>query len=173
LFCYLIAVDDMKQILSDAASAAELTSLIQMPAKKVYCEHGAITPLLRALQKNGVIELIHFPYDPNSRSRRLSLCRLPSDAQWRDANLTWEQASGLAWDDFAKSDKLNSIVAIVGKDNRRDCLHLDSAFRSKCVCFLTEDTDIVGKSQPLTELLGMPIFSPRTDVAAIQSFLEL
>jgi hypothetical protein len=55
---------------------------------KVYCEHGAITAGLRARQASGGIQLIHFPYDPNSRSKHIKPTAEPSLAQWRDMNIS-------------------------------------------------------------------------------------
>lgn len=40
---------------------------------KIYCEHGALTSDLRMLQREGLVELIHFPYDPNSWSRHIKI----------------------------------------------------------------------------------------------------
>jgi DNA-binding HxlR family transcriptional regulator len=69
---------------------------------KIYCEHGALTPELRALQREGRIERVHFPYDPGSRTRHLAPLAVVSDAQWRDLNTSWAELTG-TWDDFKGS----------------------------------------------------------------------
>jgi hypothetical protein len=143
-----------------------------MPAKPVYCEHGAITATLRSLQRTGLIRLVHFPYDRHSRTKQIAPAALPSAAQWRDANLTWIEAAGLRWSDFVGTPKLPEIASIVGKSNRRDCLHLDSAFRSGCICFVTEDNDILANADALYQLLGMRVFSPTRDAKLLNEFLQ-
>src|SRR6266508_3761650 len=98
---------------------------------KVYCEHGAITAHLRALKRAGTVELVHFPFDPDSRSRHLAASAIPSEAQWRDMNSRWDEASS-TWDGISGSEHLEAIRQIVGMQNRRDVLHVDSAFKSGC-----------------------------------------
>jgi hypothetical protein len=66
---------------------------------KIYCEHGALTSELRAFSRDGRIELGHFGYDPDSRTRYISPSATPSDAKWRDLNTTWDELTG-TWDDF-------------------------------------------------------------------------
>jgi len=61
---------------------------------------------LRAWQKHGIIELIHYPYDPGSRARAITPSAIPSDAQWRDMNGTWEEDETGTWDDFHGSPHL-------------------------------------------------------------------
>lgn len=97
---------------------------------KIYCEHGAITSELRTHQRSGRIELIHFRYDPDARSRHLSPSAIPSEAQWRDLNVTWEELN-CSWNDFSASEYLDQIYSILGGGNRRDALHIDSAYKAE------------------------------------------
>ena len=39
---------------------------------RIYCEHSAVTSEFRAFSRDGRIELVYFPYDPGSQTRRIS-----------------------------------------------------------------------------------------------------
>lgn len=138
---------------------------------KIYCEHGAVTQRLRERQRAGEIKLVHFPYDPNSRSRHLAESTVPSAAQWRDMNVTWDEAD-FAWDDCEGSEHFQSICKIIGPANRRDILHVDSAFKSGCRCFVTADQDILAKRGDLERLLGVRFFHPKRDQAELDEFIS-
>jgi hypothetical protein len=127
---------------------------------KVYCEHGAITPKLRARQASGEIQLIYFPYDPGSKSKHLKPTAQPSLAQWRDMNIPWDELGNLRFGDFVGSAHLSKITSILGTSNRRDALHVDSAFKSLCKIFITCDNDILSKRGELQTLLDMRFFPP-------------
>ena len=136
--------------------------------KKVYCEHGALSARLKALKKEGKIELVHFPADL-TRSKYLKASAVPSQVQFRDMGITFEEAS-FAWDEAVGSDKFDQIAAIVGHQNRRDALHVDSAYKTRCVCLVSEDKDILGVRDRLTELTGLRFFSSHEE--ALYAFLE-
>ena len=129
---------------------------------KIYCEHGALTPGLRALQRKGSIKLMNFPYDPNARAHAISPTALPSEAQYRDLNLTYDELN-CRYDDFQGSDLLPQIRKIIGSENRRDALHVDSAYKSECRALVTRDTDILKHRDELEQLLGLRIIHPDTD----------
>lgn len=145
-----------------------------MGAVKIYCEHGALTPELKALQRKGRVELVYFPYDEHAATKKISPTAAPSDAQWDDLNV--EGWSGLghvaSWDDFKGSEHLSGIRKIVGPSNRRDCLHVDSAYKSACQAFITTDSDILNHRQKLEELLGIRFFHPERDAEALRKFIE-
>ena len=61
---------------------------------RVYCEHGALTVEIKAWARTGRIELAHFPYDPDSHSRRILGIAEPSNAQIRDLNLPIKDLPG-------------------------------------------------------------------------------
>jgi hypothetical protein len=126
---------------------------------KIYCEHGALTADLKTLQREGRIELVHFPYDQDSRARAIAPSAVPSDAQWRDLNTTWEELPG-TWADYQESRHLPEIRRIIGPANRRDALHLDSAFKTGCAAMVTADRDILDHRDKLEALLGFRIFRP-------------
>ncbi len=138
---------------------------------KVYCEHGALSKKLRAHQRAGRIELIHFPYDPDSRSKHLSPSAKPSEAQWRDMNVAWNESEA-TWDEHSGSAYLDDIKSIIGASHRRDVLHVDSAYKTGCKIFITVDNDILSKKEELEPLLGMRIFHPEMDEAELESYLD-
>jgi hypothetical protein len=139
---------------------------------KVYCEHSAVTPDLRTLQSRGLVELVHFPYDPDSRSRRLKISAVPSEAQWGDLNLTWAEIGNRTWGDFRGSQHLPEILQVIGPANRRDALHIDSAFKSDCQVFVTRDSDILAHRKRLEDLLGIRFFHPDEDKDALLQFIH-
>jgi hypothetical protein len=139
---------------------------------KIYCEHGALTADLKALQRDGRIELVHFPYDEDSKARAISPSAIPSDAQWRDLNTgSWDALTG-SWSDFEGSPHLPEIRRIIGAENRRDALHVDSAFKTGCAAMVTVDQDILDHTAKLEALLGLRIFHPDRDREALRRFID-
>ena len=138
---------------------------------KIYCEPGALSKELRALQREGRIELVHFPYDPDSRSRAIAPSAVLSDAQWRDLNTTWDELGG-TWEDLKGSEHLNEILRIVRPENLRDALHLDSAYKTGCAVFVTVDRDILDHKEDLEKLLSIRIFHPVRDKAELDRLIR-
>ena len=137
---------------------------------KVYCEHGALTKALKRLQAQGVIQLVHFPYDEDSRTRHLSVDLVPSQLQWRDANVRWDEIRG-TWDDLSGSPLYERILQVVGSNNRRDALHLDTAYKNCCAAFVTKDSDILNHREELESLTGLRIFHPVRDDNGLRVFI--
>jgi len=137
---------------------------------KIYCEPGALSKELRAHQHAGRIKLVHFPYDPDSRSRAVAPSAVLSDAQWRDLNTTWEELGG-TWEDMKGSEHLTEISRIVDPSNRRDALHLDSAYKTGCAAFVTVDRDILDHRDELEQLLSIRIFHPELDKTELDRFI--
>ena len=137
---------------------------------KIYCEHSALTADLRALQREGRIELVHFPYDRESRTRHIAPSAMVSNAQWRDLNTTWDELTG-TWDDFKGSEHLNEIMRIIGPGNRRDALHVDSAYKTGCAALVTVDTDIQDHQRELEALLRLRNFHPENDREELRRFI--
>lgn len=107
---------------------------------KIYCDNGACPSELKILQKEGKVTLVMFPYENKNKS--IKETGLPSKATWIDTkNFTWSTIPG-AWGDYSESDKYKEIVNIVGLENKRvDILHLDSAYKTGCEIFITNDKD--------------------------------
>lgn len=124
--------------------------------KKVYCEHGAFDRRLEQLEDCGKIELYIFQYEQQiGKIRRIAT---PSDVTPKDINYTFGEYSP-TFSEGTPSDKFKEIERIVGKSNRKDVLHLDSAYKTGCQYFLTPDKkDIVSKRRELEPLLGLKIF---------------
>jgi hypothetical protein len=138
---------------------------------KIYCEHGALSKSLRELQDLGTVELVQFPYDPDSQSRHLTTPDIPSAAQWQDLNLPWNKVTGL-WRDFSGSNQFPEIMAIIGPQNRRDALHVDTALKNGCSAFVTCDTDILSKKERLEAALGIRFFHPENDRDELDHFVR-
>jgi len=139
---------------------------------KVYCEHGAIKkPDIYELQKKGEINLVLFPYE--NTVKKIKDLGSPSNVSWIDMkNISWITAPE-NWEDYTGSPKFSEIQKIIGKDpkQRRDILHLDSAFKNKCHAFFTRDIDdIRSKKGLLEDALEIKIFNPDHDW---QEFCEL
>lgn len=139
---------------------------------KIYCEPGALSRELKKLQREGRVQLIHFPYDPDLRSRHVVPSATPSAAQWRDMNLAWSELGQTTWADMRASPQLPAIQSIIGSSHRRDALHIDSAVKTGCLAFVTSDTDILAHAGALEALLGIRFFSPDRDMAALREFVE-
>ena len=138
---------------------------------KIYCEHNAMSADIRRVLHHANVELVHFPYDPDSQSRHVDVIAAPSQAQIRDLNLPMRDLPGTS-DDYSGSVHLDTIRSILGPQHRRDALHVDSAFKSCCVAFITRDSDILDHKAQLESFLGIRFFHPETDRNALQSFLS-
>ena len=138
---------------------------------KVYCEPGALTADVRALQRKGCIELVHFPVDPDARTRHIAPTAIPSEVQWSDLNLSWAELN-VAWEDMSGSEHLSEIRALIGPSHRRDILHVDSAYKTGCHAFLTVETDILKHRDALSSLLGIAFFDPNREAEAFSAYVE-
>jgi hypothetical protein len=137
---------------------------------RVYCEHGALTSGIRARARDGRVELVHFPYDPDSRSRRIRGIAEPSNAQIRDLNLPIKDLPGTIGD-YKGSEHFEKILAILGREHRRDALHVDSAFKSRCAIFITRDSDILKHKVQLLGLLGIRFFDPDVELHVLEMLI--
>lgn len=101
-----------------------------------------MTADLKRRRDQGQIELVYFPVDPESRTRYIQPTAVPSNMQWRDANVTWGelQSRDVTWVDLAGSEHFEEILRIIGPNGRRDALHVDSAFKSGCVAIVIVDS---------------------------------
>lgn len=139
---------------------------------RIYCEHGALNERLRRLQNEGRITLVGFPYDPNSRSRAIRTLASPSRAKIGDLNFRIGDMK-FPIGEMVGSEKHAEIESIVGRGNRRDVLHIDSAYRSRCACFFTRDrSDILAKRTELEALLPLRFFHPDDDWEQFVDFLN-
>jgi hypothetical protein len=137
---------------------------------RIYCEHAALTRRIKHLRRIGRIELIKFPYDPGSASRQIPGYATPSGAQIRDLNLPISDLPGMIAD-YSGSAHFGEILSIVGHQNRRDALHVDSAFKSGCLAFITRDSDILDHKTRLEGILGIRFFDPDTEPNDLEPFV--
>ena len=107
---------------------------------KVYCDTGGYRSELKDLHQKGLIQVIQFHYE--NRNNNIKNSAPPSNPTWDEMNYSWNELSDLIWDDLGKtSDKHVEISRIIGKDNKRDIKHLDSAYMARCNAFITSDKD--------------------------------
>jgi hypothetical protein len=137
---------------------------------RVYCEHGALTPEIKKWAREGRIELVHFPYDPDSHTGKIPRVAEPSAVQIRDLSLPIRDVPG-SISDYKGSAHLHEILAIVGRGNRRDALHIDSAFKSRCAVFITVDSHILKHKAQLLNLLGIQFIDPRVELGDLEQLI--
>jgi hypothetical protein len=123
----------------------------------IYCEHGADPRKVKSRIQSLPVKLVHFPYDSASRSGVIPIRPTPSAAQIQDLNFPINELPGTL-SDYSPSPEFAKILMIVGGQNRRDALHIDSAFKSRCVAFVTKDCDILDHVKQLEALLGIRFF---------------
>jgi len=128
-------------------------------ATKVYCEHGAFRQELYQLQRDGLVELINFPYEMRIKKKHQK--GQPSKAKLADLKHVLLAEAHWRFSDFNGSEKLDQIRQILGPRTRRDALHVDSAYKTGCAVFLSRDRKhILAKSHELEQLLGMRFSHP-------------
>jgi hypothetical protein len=128
----------------------------------VYLDSNVDVKLIKKTIKNIFedveIKFLQWPVD--KRNKNIKNFGLPAgEITWSDDNLTWE-ASNFTWADYSPTEKYECVKQIVGKNNRRDCIHFDIAIKNKCQFFLTEDKDFLQKRDHLEALSGIKIFDP-------------
>lgn len=116
------------------------------------------------------IELLHFAYDPDSRSRHISSIASPSAAQIRDLNLPIKDLPCTIVN-YSGSCHFEEILSILGRAHRRDALHVDSAFKGKCSAFITPDSDILNNGARLEALLAIKFFHPVAGLNDLERFI--
>lgn len=127
---------------------------------QVYCEHNSTTSWVKELQTRGIIQLEIFAYD--QKNKNIKTIAPPSAANWEDIPYNWEDRNN-GFEDYTGTEMLSQIMQLMGEKNRRDCLHVDSAFKSGADCLLTKDSDILGHSEELEKLLGLKFFHAVSD----------
>lgn len=135
---------------------------------KVYCDTGAFRKELKSIQQ---VEVIVFPYE--NRNRKTKSTGIPSAAQFTDlGNFTWGTLPG-TFGEYKGSDKYDAIEKIIGIQNRRDVLHLDSAYKSECDCFFTCDKNDIYKNRlTLSNLFNLRIYHPDEDWQDFLNFVK-
>jgi hypothetical protein len=116
------------------------------------------------------------PYDSDTQRRRDVKWELaiPSQVQWRDCHMPWKDIH-FSWETHNASEKLTEIYSIIGNDpqERRDGLHLDSAFKSGAHIFLTGDKDNIWKHRHVLEpLLYFRIFYPDLEISVMKELIN-
>lgn len=153
-------------------SQAEKVPSKQKPVR-IYCETNALTAELKQWSQSGLVELVHFPYDSDSHTRRIPKIATGSAAQIRDLNLPIHDLPGTIGD-WKPSEHFEEIRSIIGKEQqyRRDALHIDSAVKSGCLVFVTRDSDILKHKARLQDLLGIAFFDPKGELYDLEIFIQ-
>ena len=128
----------------------------------VYCERNALDKRLRKLQRENLICLVHYPVEKSSRTKHIRTLAIPSAVRWEESHARWENSTHTR-DSVTGSEHFEKIVELIGPQNRCDALHVDSAFKTKCVCFVTEDSDILNVREQLFKLTRLRIFSSKEE----------
>jgi hypothetical protein len=137
----------------------------------VYIDTGGWLKELRPLKEAGVITLLHFPYE--QRLKRMNGVAEASDLRWNDSCATWADMVNQSWGSTRKSMLFDMIESIVGKQNRADVQHLDSAAKSNCKAFLTSDKgDIWRRRDQLEPLLDIRIFHSATELPKFLDYVK-
>jgi hypothetical protein len=132
---------------------------------RVYCDTGAYLKELGELERAGLVSVHQFKYE--NRSRRITKGAVPSDLKYGDAiNYTYDELkttevlSTLTYDELGGiNSKCAEIEEIVGRLNRKDAQHFDSAHMTGCTAFLTSDKgDLWSKREALQALTGIRVF---------------
>ena len=136
----------------------------------VYCDTGGYRKELKKYGKN--ISLIMFEYE-NPNKNTSDNCLPSSNLTYNDLKDSPAKIGDLTFDDFTSSDKQDQIEQIVGKQNKKDIFHLDSAYKSKCDIFLTSDNDdIYSNKEELEKLLNFKIFLSTKQLSLIENYIN-
>ena len=150
-----------------------------MAIVRVYCDTGGWTDRLGDLERTGLITVHQFKYE--NRSRRITHGAIPSA-------LTYDDTPKYTYNDLRKdkflsaasskllagvNSKLPEIVAVVGGGRDIDARHLDSAYMTGCLAFLTSDrADILSKRDQLLSITGLRVFHATDDWLEFERFVQ-
>jgi len=73
--------------------------------------------------------------------------------------------------DYSSGRHFKEILSIIGPGNRRDALHVDSAFKSGCSVFITQDHHILDHRAQLEALLGIKFFHPVVGLSDLKGLI--
>lgn len=146
---------------------------------RVYCDTGAFTDILASLEQQGKLTIYQFKYE--NQNRKLRRSGIPSDLQYEDLkNYTYDDFANietlkeLTYDQLGGvNSKIGEVLSIVGRYNRRDAQHIDSAQMTGCTVFLTSDkADIWSKRDRLHKIFGLRVFLMPGELTEFVSFVE-
>jgi hypothetical protein len=85
----------------------------------------------------------------------------------------WTADSDVKISDMTESNMFDSIAEIIGRENRFDVQHIDSAYKTRCDCFLTPDgRDIISHREELEQLLSIRFFHVPAELDAFEAFVR-
>lgn len=122
---------------------------------RIYCDNGTFPVWLKSLVCEKKVEVIYFYYE--NQTRRISTIASATDLTYGD-----HFAYGLHIPyGSTPSNKYKKIIKVLGKENRNDARHLDSAYKDHCQCFITADKKHLvknGKREQLEKCLRIKIY---------------
>lgn len=140
---------------------------------EVFCEDGAISSQLRALQHAERITLVAFPYEKDL-NRHIRQRAEPSRLTCAEQYIYCDDTEILC-SDGEPSLMYERIREILGREQRHemDARLIDSAYVTGLHCFLTRDKRTILKHRVrLESLLSIRFFHPDDDEAAFMRWLE-
>ena len=123
---------------------------------KIYCENGALTKEIKALGLIDDIELIYFPFENFTRKAKRS--NIPSELTWDNTFITFDDDK-ITFSNCDRSEIFEPIAKIIGLNNLHDISHVDTAYKERCLIFISPDKgDIISKASNLEQITGMKFF---------------
>ena len=128
-----------------------------------------MTQEIKALGRNPDIVLLYFPFE--NLNRKAQRANKPSELTVDTTFITADDDRILI-SDTAGSELFPMIAQIIGKHNRRDVQHVDTAYKEGCAIFVSPDRDdIISKADKLEKLTSMKFFYSQ-DFQSIRQYVE-
>lgn len=114
---------------------------------------------LNQLKKDGLIQLIHFPYEGHNKKTKIT-----NISSLITADMTHMTSdSGIRIDNCVPPSRYQAIKTIIN-NHEFDARHIDTAYKNSCDVFLSRDKgDVINHAAELKELLGMEFLHPDDD----------
>jgi len=136
---------------------------------KIYCEDGALTKEVKELRNSDDIELIGFPHE--NKNKKVTRSDNPSSLTADNTFITPDDTR-IKVSNIDKSEVFDKIADIVGRNHFNDVRHIDTAYKERCLIFISPDKgDIVSKALDLEKLTGIKFFYSR-DIQRIKTAIQ-
>jgi len=135
----------------------------------IYCDTGASIKKVKkwAMQRSFYARIKWKGFPSENKNKNLENVKRPSAPSWDRMSANWEEWES-KWEDTSASENYLKIEEIVGKENKEDVQHLDSAYRSQCQYFFTSDKkDILSNKEQLERLLHLKLFNPHKEFKTV------
>lgn len=122
------------------------------PPLKITRDSGADVKLLKALEKEGFVEIHDVMIENGRENKKVKNKILPVGVYGQTK-----------WGECVYSDPdctYNDIRKIIGEENINDAIQLEAHVRNRYDYFVTEDHDFLDKRQELEKTFSIKILSP-------------